>query len=79
MAARCAASSVGLCSALDVLQNVVTASGARPSRATSTLSPRSVLVQPSDGKIVVTGAVPDSSKQGASDFAVARYNGTTTP
>ncbi len=38
----------------------------------------SVLVQPADGKVVVTGVLPDSSKQGASDFAVARYIGTTT-
>jgi hypothetical protein len=37
-----------------------------------------LLVQPSDGKIVITGVAPDSSKQGAADFAVARYIGTTT-
>ncbi len=42
------------------------------------LAASSVLVQPSDGKIVITGVAPDSSKQGASDFAVARYIGTTT-
>jgi uncharacterized delta-60 repeat protein len=47
--------------------------------ATATMGPRRVLVQPSDGKVVVTGTVPDSSKQGAADFAVARYDGDTTP
>jgi uncharacterized delta-60 repeat protein len=46
--------------------------------ATFSMSPASVLVQPADGKVVVTGALPDSSKQGASDFAVARYIGTMT-
>jgi uncharacterized delta-60 repeat protein len=47
--------------------------------ATATMKPWSVLEQPTDGKVVVTGTVPDSSKQGAADFAVARYDGTTTP
>jgi uncharacterized delta-60 repeat protein len=42
------------------------------------LANNSVLVQPSDGKIVVTGVRPDSSKQNANDFAVDRYIGTTT-
>jgi uncharacterized delta-60 repeat protein len=46
--------------------------------ATASMGIRSVLVQPADGKIVVTGALPDSSKQGASDFALARYIGTST-
>jgi uncharacterized delta-60 repeat protein len=45
--------------------------------ATSAMSTMNVLVQ-ADGKIVVTGALPDSSKRGASDFALARYDGTTT-
>jgi uncharacterized delta-60 repeat protein len=39
---------------------------------------KNVLVQSADGKVVVTGVLPDSSKQGASDFALARYIGTAT-
>jgi uncharacterized delta-60 repeat protein len=38
-----------------------------------------LLLQPADGKVVVVGtAGGDASKGGASDFAVARYIGTTT-
>jgi len=56
-----------------------TGNSATSSMSTIGSAANSVLVQqPSDGQIVVTGAVPDSSKGGASDFAVARYIGTTT-
>jgi uncharacterized delta-60 repeat protein len=54
-----------------------TGNSATSSMGTIASAASSVLVQP-DGKIVVTGALPDNSKRGASDFAVARYDGTTT-
>jgi uncharacterized delta-60 repeat protein len=55
-----------------------TGNSATASMGTINYAANCLLVQPSDGKIVITGAVPDSSKQGASEFAVARYIGTTT-
>jgi uncharacterized delta-60 repeat protein len=55
-----------------------TGNSATSSMSTIASAADSVLVQPSDGKIVITGAVPDSSKQSAADFTVARYIGTTT-
>jgi uncharacterized delta-60 repeat protein len=55
-----------------------TGNSATSSMSTIASAANSVMVQPSDGKIVITGAVPDSLKQGAADFAVARYIGTTT-
>jgi uncharacterized delta-60 repeat protein len=55
-----------------------TGNSATSSMGTINYAASCLLVQPSDGKIVITGVVPDSSKQGAADFAVARYIGTTT-
>jgi hypothetical protein len=55
-----------------------TANTATSSMGTINYAASCLLVQPSDGKIVITGVVPDSSKQGAADFALARYIGTTT-